>query len=324
MKSAIHRGLSAIAIAAALFGAGAAKAQQYPSQDIHFICGFAPGSGADIIVRFYAEKVRVLSGRNIIVENRVGAIGNIATEYVARSKPDGYTVYITGASALAASQNISKNPSVDVGKQLQIVGTINKQPVMIGVRADGPIKTMAELTALLKSKGDKASYATSNPTAKVVGAMYKQRAGLTAVDVSYRSSADYLNDLAAGNIDYAIPDNVFAVAQARAGRMRILAVSTGQRMKAAPEYPSMTELGYPMDLQGWWAGLVPAGTPRPVVEQLGKWISEVTASEDGKAFLASIASDPWVTSPDEAQAFFLKQIEQWGEYVRIANIEKQG
>ena len=324
MKSAIHRGLSAIAIAAALFGAGAAKAQQYPSQDIHFICGFAPGSGADIIVRFYAEKVRVLSGRNIIVENRVGAIGNIATEYVARSKPDGYTVYITGASALAASQNISKNPSVDVGKQLQIVGTINKQPVMIGVRADGPIKTMAELTALLKSKGDKASYATSNPTAKVVGAMYKQRAGLTAVDVSYRSSADYLNDLASGNIDYAIPDNVFAVAQARAGRMRILAVSTGQRMKAAPEYPSMTELGYPMDLQGWWAGLVPAGTPRPVVEQLGKWISEVTASEDGKAFLASIASDPWVTSPDEAQAFFLKQIEQWGEYVRIANIEKQG
>jgi len=154
--------------------------------------------------------------------------------------------------------------------------------------------------------------------------MYKQRAGLTAVDVSYRSSADYLNDLASGNIDYAIPDNVFAVAQARAGRMRILAVSTGQRMKAAPEYPSMTELGYPMDLQGWWAGLVPAGTPRPVVEQLGKWISEVTASEDGKAFLASIASDPWVTSPDEAQAFFLKQIEQWGEYVRIANIEKQG
>src|SRR5690349_19077839 len=89
LKSAIQRGLFAVAAVAVLFGAGAANAQQYPSQDIHFICGFAPGSGADIIVRFYAEKVRVLSGRNIIVENRVGAIGNIATEYVARSKPDG-------------------------------------------------------------------------------------------------------------------------------------------------------------------------------------------------------------------------------------------
>jgi tripartite-type tricarboxylate transporter receptor subunit TctC len=324
LKPAIQLGLRAIAVAAALSGAGTATAQQYPSQDIHFICGFAPGSGADIIVRFYAEKIRVLANRNVIVENRVGAIGNIATEYVARAKPDGYTVYITGASALAASQNISKNPSVDVGKQLQIVGTINKQPVMIGVRGDSPVRTIADLTAMLKAKGDKASYATSNPTAKVVGAMYKQQAGLQAVDVSYRTSAEYLNDLAAGNIDYAIPDNVFAVAQARAGRMRILAVSTGQRMKAAPDYPTMTELGYPMDLQGWWAGLVPAGTPRPIVEQLGKWVSAVTASEDGKAFLASIASDPWVSGPDEAQAFFLKQIEQWGEYVRIAKIEKQG
>jgi tripartite-type tricarboxylate transporter receptor subunit TctC len=106
--------------------------------------------------------------------------------------------------------------------------------------------------------------------------------------------------------------------------LRILAVSTAQRKKTAPEFPSMTELGYPMDLQGWWAGLVPAATPRPIVEQLGKWISTVTASEEGKAFLASIASDPWVTTPDEAQAFFLKEIERWGEYVRIANIEKQG
>ncbi len=301
-----------------------ALAQQYPSQDIHFICGFAAGSGADIIVRFFSEKIRVLSGRQVIVENKVGAIGNIATEYVARSKPDGYTVYITGASALAASQAISKNPTVDVGKQLQIAGTINKQPLMIGVRADGPIKTMAELTAAMKAKGEKASYATSNPTAKVVGAMYKERAGLAAVDVPYRSSADYLNDLASGNIDYAIPDNVFAVAQARAGRMRILAVSTGQRMKAAPDYPTMTELGYAMDLRGWWAGLVPVGTPKPVVEQLGKWISEVVSSDEGKAFLASIASDPWINSPEEARAFFLKEIEQWREFVKVAKIEQQG
>ena len=324
MKSAVHQGLRALAFAAALLGAGAAKAQQYPSQDIHFICGFAAGSGADIIVRFYAEKIRVLSGRNIIVENRVGAIGNIATEYVARSKPDGYTVYITGASALAASQNISKNPSVDVGKQLQIVGTINKQPVMIGVRADGPVKTMADLTAAVKAKGEKASYATVNPTAKVVGAMYKEKAGLKAVEVPYRTSADYMNDFAAGNIDYAITDNVFGVAQARAGRMRILAVSTSERMQSAPDYPTLKESGFPIVLGAWWAALVPAGTPRPIVEQLGKWVSAVTGSDEGKAFLAGIASDAWVSSPDEAQAFFLKEIEAWGEYVRIANIEKQG
>jgi tripartite-type tricarboxylate transporter receptor subunit TctC len=304
--------------------ASPALAQAYPSQDIHFICGFAPGSGADVLVRFFAEKVRVLSGRNVIVENKVGALGNIATEYVARAKPDGYTVYLTGPSAIAANYNIMKNPSVDVGKALQIVATINKQPTMIAVRADAPWKTLPELTAALKGKGDKASYAISNPSAKVVGALYLEKAGLTAAEISYRTSADYLNDLASGNIDFAIPDNVFAVTQAKAGRMRILAVSTGERLNAAPDYPTLKELGYDVEVRSWWAALVPSGTPRPIVEQLGKWVSTAVGSDEGKAFLASFASDAWVSGPDEAQAYFLEQIKQWGEYVRIAKIEKQG
>ncbi|HWM45933.1 MAG TPA: tripartite tricarboxylate transporter substrate binding protein [Xanthobacteraceae bacterium] len=323
----LPRNVRRFVLAAALalpLGAPRAVAQQYPTQDIHLICGFAAGSGADIIVRFIAEKMKPLAGRAIIVENKPGAGGNIATEYVARAKPDGYTIYITGASALAANMHVLKNPSVDVGKALQIVGTINKQPVMIAVRGDSPIKSMAELTAAMKAKGEKASYALANPTAKVVGAMYKEKAGLQAVEVSYRTGAEYLNDLASGVIDYAIPDNVLAVAQARAGRMRILAVSTAERMQSAPDYPTMTESGYPMDLRGWWAGLVPAGTPKPVVEQLGAWISQIVSSDEGKKFLANIASDPWVSTPDAAQAYFLQQIKQWGEYVRIAKIEPQG
>jgi tripartite-type tricarboxylate transporter receptor subunit TctC len=318
------KGTVAAAVAPAAGFSSGAHAQAYPSQDIHFICGFAPGSGADVIVRFFAEKVRALSGRTTIVENKVGALGNIATEYVARAKPDGYTVYITGASALAANMSVFKKPAVDVGKALQIVATINKQPSMIGVRADAPWKTMTELTAAMKEKGEKASYAVSNPAAKVVGALYVEKAGLKAVEISYRTSADYLNDLASGNIDFAIPDNVFGVAQQKAGRMRILAVSTGERLKAAPDYPTLKELGYSIEITNWWAALVPSATPRPIVDQLGKWVSEVVASPEGTAFLAGVASDAWVSSPDEAQAFFLKQIDQWREYVRIAKIEQQG
>src|SRR4051812_30647163 len=145
------------ALAAVPVVSSVAHAQPWPAQDIHFVCGFAPGSGADVIVRFFAEKVRVMAGRPVIVENKVGAGGNIATEYVARAKPDGYTVYITGASALAANQHVIKNPPVDIGKALQVVGTINKQPTMLGVRADAPWQTMAELTAAMKQKGEKAS-----------------------------------------------------------------------------------------------------------------------------------------------------------------------
>jgi tripartite-type tricarboxylate transporter receptor subunit TctC len=302
----------------------AAQAQAYPTQDVHFVCAFAAGSGADIIVRYFSDKMRSLMGRSIIVENRVGAIGNLATEYVARSKPDGHMIYVTGASGVAANMHIFKNPSVDVGNALQVAATINKATMMLGVRADAPWKTAPELTAAMKLKGDKASYAIANPTAKVLGALYKERAGLQSVEVGYRTGADFLNDLYGGNIDYAIPDNIQAMAQARAGRMRILAVGAATRMQSAPDLPTMTELGYPMDVRTWWAALVPAATPRPIVDQLNAWFGQVVATEETRAFLAGIASDPWVSTPEEGQAFFREQIKEWGDYVRLAKIEPQG
>ncbi len=314
---------AAIVVTAASMVPSPVRAQTYPTQDVHFICGFAAGSGADIIVRFFADKMRPLIGRSIIVENKVGAIGNLATEYVARAKPDGYTIYVTGASGLAANMHIFKNPSVDVAKELQVAATINKATMMLGVRADAPFKTAPELTAAMKLKGDKASYAIANPTSKVLGALYKEKAGLQSVEVPYRTGADFLNDLYSGNIDYALPDNIQAMAQQRAGRMRILAVGSGTRMQSAPDLPTMTELGYPMDVRSWWAAL-PAATPRPVVDQLNAWFSQVVATEEARAFLAGIASDPWVSKPDEGQAYLREQIKDWGDYVRLAKIEPQG
>lgn len=290
-----------------------------------FVCAFAAGSGADITVRFFAEKMRPLLGRNVIVENRVGALGNIATEYVARSKPDGHTLYVTSAGVLAANEHILKTPTVDVTHALQVFGTINKSPYMISVRNDSPYKSMAELTAAMKEKGDQATYGfAAGGAVKVVGALYLEKAGLKAVEIAYRASFDYLNDLASGKIDFVIADNVFAVTQERQNRMRVLAVSTPQRIQAAANYPTMTELGYPMSVVGWWAGLVPSGTPRPIIDELNKLLGEVVSSEDGKKFLASIASDPWLQTPEQGQAFMRDQIKDWGEFVRIANIEKQG
>ena len=301
-----------------------ASLKDFPSQDIQFICGFAAGSGADTYVRFFAEKMRIIAKRNVVVQNRVGALGNIATEFAARSKPDGHTVYITGGSALAANQHVMKAPTVDVGNELQVIGTINKQPNMIMVATDAPWKSLGELVTAMKAKGDKASYSLANPSARVVGAMFKEKAGLQAVEVQYKTAAQYLNDLTSGNIDYAIADNVLAVSQVRAGRMRILAVSTQERLQAAPDYPTLMEAGYPVSLTSWWAGFVPMATPKPIVNQLGRWLSEIVGSPEGKKFLNDFASDPWISSPDQAQAAFRSEIAAWGEYVKIAKIEQQG
>jgi tripartite-type tricarboxylate transporter receptor subunit TctC len=181
-----------------------------------------------------------------------------------------------------------------------------------------------ELTAAMKEKGDKASYAFANPTSKVLGAMYKEKAGLKSVEVAYRTGADYLNELYAGKIDYAIADNIQAMAQTSAGRMRILAVGAGTRMQAAPDIPTLADFGYPIDIRTWWAALVPAGTPKPIIDQLNAWFSQVVESPETKTFLHGIASDPWVSKPDEGHAYFLQQIKDWADHVRVANIEPQG
>jgi tripartite-type tricarboxylate transporter receptor subunit TctC len=324
LRNLVRAGCAFIGVIACLACANSSRAQNYPSENIHFICGFPAGSGADLIVRFFGQKIQSLLGRTVLVENKPGAIGNIATEYVARAKPNGYTVYVTSGDALATNMHIFKNPPVDIIKQLQIVTTINRMPMMVVVGLSSPYKSIGELTTAMKDKGDRATYSTTNPPARVVGAMYKETSGVSAVEVQYKTSADALNDLTSGALDFGIYDPVFATIQARQNKLRILAVATGERLKAAPDYPTMTEVGYPMNLVSWWGAMVPVGTPRAIVDQLHEAFKTVIESDEGAKFLASIASDPWILRPDDAQEYWRKEVEQWRDHVRVAKIEPQG
>jgi tripartite-type tricarboxylate transporter receptor subunit TctC len=312
-----------LALAASLALPQGAAAQQYPSRDIRFICAFPPGSGADVLVRFFAEQLRPVANRTIIVENRAGAGGNIAIEHVARSKPDGYTIFVHAGSAVAAGMHLYKNPPVDVGKAITVAATINRQPFMLVVDAKSPYKSVADLTAAMKKKGDKASYAAAAPTGRIMGELYKQSAGLQAVEVNYKTAPDSVNDMLSGAVDYGMHDPVFSLAQAREGRLRILAVSTGKRLEANPEMATMVETGNPMDLTGWWAVMVPTGTPQPVLDQLQKWFVQIVGSPATKEFLNKFGGDPLIETPKEAQARFLKDIKEWGDYIKLAKIEPQ-
>ena len=313
--------LLALAAAAAPQGA---QAQNYPSQDIRFICAFPAGSGADVIVRYFAEKVRHLANRTIIVENKVGAAGNIAATYTARAKPDGYTVHVHAGSATAANMHLFKKPPIDAAKDLAVVATINKQPFMVMVPANSPYKTLGELTEAMKKKGDKANYAQSNTTGKVMGALYRRSTGVQAVEIAYRTANDSVNDFTSGRLDYGMMDPVFALSQARAGRLRSLAVSTPHRMQAVPDLPTMTEAGVPgVEMMGWFAAMVPAGTPKPIVDTLNKWFNQVLATEETKKFLNSYGGDPFISTPDEGQALMRKTVKEWEGYVEAAKIEKQ-
>ncbi len=315
---------AAMVLAAALAGMpGSARAQDYPSQDVRFLCAFPAGSGADVIVRYFAEKMRPVLKRTIIVENKPGAGGNIAAESMVRSKPDGHTIFIHAGNTVAGNMHLIKKPPFDAAKAIQIAATINKQAFMLAVDAKRPWKSVAELTAYLKEKGDKATYAVSANSGIVMGAIYNEKAGLQAVQVHYRMAQDALNDMTSGKVDYALQDPVFALSQHREGRLRVLAVASAERLKSNPELPTMTESGVPMDLVGWFAAMVPSATPRPIVEQLNKWFSDVVATEETQNFLRNYGGDPWISTPEEGQARLVRDIAAWGDYIRIAKLEPQ-
>jgi tripartite-type tricarboxylate transporter receptor subunit TctC len=318
------RPTAAVMLAAALSVVGTgAHAQDYPSQDMRFLCAFPAGSGADVIVRYFAEKMRPLVRRTIIVENKPGAGGNIAAEAMVRSKPDGHTVFIHAGNTVAGNMHLIKRPPFDAAKAIQVAATINKQAFMLAVDARRPWKTVAELTAYLKEKGASATYAVSANSGVVMGAIYNEKAGLQAVQVHYRLAQDALNDMAGGKVDYALQDPVFALSQQREGRLRVLAVASAERLKSNPELPTMTEAGVPMDLVGWFAAMVPSATPKPIVAQLNRWFSEVVATEETQSFLKSYGGDPWISTPEEGQARLLRDIAAWGDYIRIAKLEPQ-
>jgi tripartite-type tricarboxylate transporter receptor subunit TctC len=306
---------------ASAFGLRAGQAQDYPSQDIRMVCAFPPGSGADVLVRYFAEKLKPIANRTVIVENKSGAGGNIATEYVARAKPDGHVIYVHAGTAVAANQSLFKKPPVDVVRDIRVAATINRQPFMLVVDAKSPYKTVAELTEAMKKKGDKASYAYAAPTGRIMGEIYKDKTGVKALEINYRTAPDSLNEMLSGKLDFAMHDPVFALAQQREGRLRILAVSTGKRLDALPNQPTMTELGIPMDLTGWWAAMVPAGTPKPVVDKIHQWFVQMVSSDETKKFLNSFGGDPYINTPEQGQAMLERDVKAWGDYVRLAKIE---
>ena len=303
--------------------AGGAFAQNTFGQEVRFICGYPAGSGADSIVRFFADRMKAHFDKPIIVENRPGAYSNVATEYVARAKPDGRTIYINGGTALAANMHLFRN-SVDAGKAFQVVATFNRQATMIVVGSGRPWTNLAELTAAMREKKDKATYGTSNSSAKAMGALYRNAVGIEPVEVVYKTANEMLNELMSGALDYAPVDPVFALREEASGRARILAVSSATRLQARPDLPTATEQGIPMDLVAWWGAMLPAGAPRPLVMQLNQWFSEIVATDDARKFFNNFGSDPWVSTPDDAQAYLLREIEQWRELVKIAGIEMQG
>jgi tripartite-type tricarboxylate transporter receptor subunit TctC len=296
-------------------------AQDYPSHELRLVVGFAPGGGADAIARYFAEKLKVLSGKTVLVENKVGAAGTISHTYVAKAKPDGYTFLLVGSSSIASVPHVFKNPPVDALKDFVAVATPLRNAWVMLVDASKPWKSLPELTAYLKKKKDKGSYSTAVIISTVMGEIYKAKAGLETVQVNYKSTADSIPDLLSGQIDFAPADPAFSLGIVKNGKVRALAISTGKRSELMPDVPTMTEGGVSMDFASYWMVLFPAGTPKPIVNKMNGWINDIVKTDEAHKFFASIGADITLSTPEQTRALLEKEVKSWGDYVRIAKIE---
>jgi len=299
-----------------------AQTADYPTGPIRTICMFPPGTGADVRVRFYANKLAALAGKPVIVENKPGAFGAIATEAVARAKPDGYTIYIApGSSTHAAAPHIFKTLAFDPINDFEHITTLSSAAFLLCVAATSPFKTVPQLTAYLKQQGDKASYGSIATPSLVAAEIYKAAFGLQTVEVKYKEPNSFNNDLLSGQLAFAFSDIGTIAANLRAGRIRALANTSDKRIAALPDIPSAEEAGIPgMNLRIWWSVHVPAKTPKPICDKLEAWFNAIVADPETQAFNLATGADSLPGNSQMLKELLARETRTWGEYAKIAKI----
>jgi tripartite-type tricarboxylate transporter receptor subunit TctC len=312
-------------VAALLAGSISAQAQTYPTREIRVVVGLPAGSGGDVVARYYADKLSQLAGKPVIVENRPGMILSIGADAVAKAPPDGYTILITSVTSSHAANlyNFKKLP-YDPIKDFTPVATLQKSYFMLMVRAAAPWMNVAELTGAMKIKGDKATYGYGAPPALASAELYKARKGLNAVGIPYKTSMASLPEMFSGEIDFQFIDSTAGTPLLASGKVRGLAVTSGQRVPGV-DLPTMAEAANipEFDIAPVWGVLLPAGAPAPIVTRLESWFAQISAMDATKQYLANTHAAPFAGGAKNLADFIPKEIKKWEELARLAKIEPQ-
>ena len=309
----------------ALLVSSSTWAQDYPAREIHAVSPVAAGSGGDILVRYWADKLGKLAGRPVIVDNKGGAQGVVGTEYAARAKPDGYTLLFTPASSMLAAQpHFFKKLGFDPFKDFISVAPLAWLPFGIAVNPKTGIRDVKELVEHLKKKPGNGFYGMGNNSGLGTAELFKEMAGLQTTQVPYKTSAQGLAALLDDQIDFLVWDGTFMSGHHKAGRLRMVAVTSPQRSSSLPDVPTMIEQGFTgFEITSWWGLAVPAGTPRPIVDKLAGWMREIGATEETKKFLGNVATDVLTGTPEQMAGMLKAEYDRWGRIAKLAKIEPQ-
>jgi tripartite-type tricarboxylate transporter receptor subunit TctC len=283
---------AALSFALALAGAGA-FAQAWPSRPIRIVVGFAAGGGTDVMARALAQALNESLGQPVVVDNKPGASGNIGASEVVRATPDGYTILLAPTSFQTVNPSLFKAP-FDAAKDLTPLTTVGRSPMFIVARPTLEARDAKDLVALAKKQPGKFSYASSGAGTPphLAAELFKQQAGITAVHIPYRGSAPALQDVMAGQADYVFDPGI-AFPHIRAGKVKLLAVTSAKRSPMFPETPTLAELGIKgADMDIWWGIWLPNNTPPEVKARLDREIAKALALPGVKQRFNELGSEP--------------------------------
>lgn len=294
----------------------------YPEQPVRVVVPFGPGGGADITIRIMSEPLRAQLGQPIVVDNRPGGSTIVGTDFVAKARPDGYTLLIS-TSTLTINPSLHAKLPYDSLKDVQPVTLIASTPYVFVVHPSLPVRSIGELIKLAKRSPGQLTYASvgNGSATHLATEMFSARAGISMVHVPYKGSAPAVGDLVAGHVTLYIGSMPGSMPQARAGKLRALAVTGAARTAAAPDLPTVAESGLPgYEFNSWYGLFAPGGTPRAIVERLNDAVGKVLTQPAVRERLAADGNEP-VGMPADAFASVIKaDMAKYAAVVRTAKI----
>jgi putative tricarboxylic transport membrane protein len=306
-----------------LSGAAMAQAQGYPNRNITLVLPFAAGSGTDTTTRLISKEVGAALGVTMVIDNKAGANGSIAASYVARSAPDGYTLFVTTNTTHSANPYLLKTMSYDPIKDFTPIARTGDLPFMLVINPEIPANSVAELIALAKKEPGKYSYASGSSSAIVSGATFARLARIDLLHVPYKSSPPALTDVIAGRVSMMFVDVPTGLPHVNAKALKALAVTTKRRSALLPELPTMDDTVRGFDITSWQGYLGPANMPKDIVVKLNAEIRKVIERPDIKSQLAERGMEAFSGTPEEFDAFLKEQLVLWEKLITDAGIEKQ-
>ena len=294
----------------------------WPQRPIRLIHPGAAGGGGDIVARLLAEKMATELGQPVVVENRPGAGGNIGAQLAARQPADGYTI-MTTSGGFSIAPSLFKNLGYDPVSDFVPVTKMAIAPLLVLVRADSPLRSMADLIVLAKKDPKAVSYGSfgiGSPS-HLIGESINRQAGISMTHIPY-NAGNSSTDLMGGQLTLAILDALSQTPQVKAGKLRALALNGTQRLPALPDVPTLGEVGLPFELVGWHAMFAPAGTPREIVDRLNSTVNRISERPEVKARMFDLAMFPVLppTSPEQWGAMFRKDVQDWKELIRQSGV----